>query len=149
MRNLAEFFQEMPPANWLLLINVFLLLLSVFFLVMLLRRRDFKDVAKSLEFQVELLERGQARLEQAVREEIARNRGELLTSARQQREELGQSLKGFNDSVLKGMTDMGQLLREQMESFSKQIQHVYGDQCPAAGDPAAGGGQPAAADTGR
>lgn len=124
MRNLAEFLQEMPPAHWLLLIIVFLLLLSVFFLVMLLRRRDFKDVAKSLEFQVELLERGQARLEQAVREEIARNRGELLTSARQQREELGQSLKGFNDSVLKGMTDMGQLLREQMESFSKQIQQV-------------------------
>jgi DNA recombination protein RmuC len=124
MRNLAEFLWEMPPADWLLLINVFLLLLSVFFLVMLLRRRDFKDVAKSLEFQVELLERGQARLEQAVQEEIARNRCELLTSARQQREELGQSLKGFNDSVLRGMTDMGQLLREQMESFSRQIQQL-------------------------
>ena len=59
-----------------------------------------------------------------MREEIARNREELLRSARQQREELGQSLKGFNDSILKGMMDMGQLLRGQLESFSRQIQQL-------------------------
>ncbi len=99
-----------------------MLLLVVILLVILLRRKGTEDLANYLEFQEDLLERGQARLEQAVREEIARNRGELLTSARQQRDELGQSLKGFNDSVLKGMTDMGRLLKEQMESFSMQIQ---------------------------
>ncbi len=51
-------------------------------------------------------------------------REESSSAGRQQRGELGHSLKGFNDSVLKGMTDMGRLLKEQMESFSRQIQQL-------------------------
>ena len=126
MQNLLIFLQGLHLAEWLLLISVLFLLFIVILLVALLRRKSPEDLITSLNLQGQLLEKGQARLEQAVREEIARNRSELLTSARQQRDELGQSLKGFNDSVLKGMTDMGRLLKEQMESFSLQVQQVMG-----------------------
>ena len=124
MPKLFEFLQTMRPADWLLLTSVMLLFVILILLIILVRRRGAKGLADSLAMQGELLERGQARLEKTVREEIAQNREELLLSARQQREELGQSLKGFNDSILKGMMDMGQLLRDQLESFSRQIQQL-------------------------
>ena len=124
MPKLFEFLQTMRPADWLLLTSVMLLFVILILLIILVRRRGAKGLADSLAMQGELLERGQARLEKTVREEIAQNREELLLSARQQREELGQSLKGFNDSILKSMMDMGQLLRDQLESFSRQIQQL-------------------------
>ena len=124
MQQLAEFFLRLRLADWLLWSTVLILFLVVILLVILVKRRSPEDLVDSLALQGELLERGQVRLEQTVREEIARNRGEASASARQHREELGQSMKGFNDSVLKGMTDMGRLLKEQMESFSLQIQQV-------------------------
>ncbi len=51
-------------------------------------------------------------------------REESAAAARQQRQELGQSLQHFNDSLLKGLTEMGQLLKEQMESFARQMQQL-------------------------
>ena len=51
-------------------------------------------------------------------------REESAVTAKQQRQELGESLQGFNASVLKGMTEMGQLLKEQMESFARQMQQL-------------------------
>jgi DNA recombination protein RmuC len=124
MPKLFHFLQTMRPADWLLLTSVLLLFVILILLIILVRRRGVQGLADSLAMQGEMLERGQARLEKTVREEMARNRDELLRSARQQREELGQSLKGFNDSMLKGMMDMGQLLRDQLESFSRQIQQL-------------------------
>jgi DNA recombination protein RmuC len=124
MPKLFQFLQTMRPADWLLLTSVLLLFVILILLIILVRRRGVQGLADSLAMQGEMLERGQARLEKTVREEMARNRDELLRSARQQREELGQSLKGFNDSMLKGMMDMGQLLRDQLESFSRQIQQL-------------------------
>ena len=124
MPNFNQLLLVMRLTDWSLLISVLMLLIIVILLLILLRRKGTEDLANSLEFQGELLEKGQERLEKAVREEIARNREEFLLSSRQQRQELGQSMKGFNDSILKGMTDLGQLLREQMESFSRQIQQI-------------------------
>jgi len=51
-------------------------------------------------------------------------REETGTNLKQHREEVGQSLKSFNDSVLRGMTDMGGLLKDQMEAFSGQIRKL-------------------------
>ena len=124
MQNFAGLFQEMRLTDWLLLISVLMLFIIVILLMILWRRKGTEDLSNYLEFQWELLEKGQARLEKTVREEIARNREEFLINARRQRDELGQSLKSFNDSVLKGMTDMSRLLKEQMESFSLQVQQV-------------------------
>jgi DNA recombination protein RmuC len=179
MSQLTNFLMGLHLADWLLLVTVFLLLVIVILLVILVGRKGPDDLATSLSLQGELLARGQERLEKVVREEIAQNREESLSSSRhnreetsatlhtfatgiqslitgmrdtietglrviqtenskkldqmreensstgrQQREELGHSLKSFNDSVLKGMTDMGRLLKEQMESFSQQLQQL-------------------------
>jgi DNA recombination protein RmuC len=44
-----------------------------------------------------------------------------VENAKSMREEVGTSLKGFNDSVLKGMTGMAEAQRNQMEAFSNQL----------------------------
>jgi len=162
------------------LISLAFLLVAVFIMLLFLRRRlPATDLAGMISLQVELLEKGLARLEQVLREEISRNREEFLTSARrdreeltatlttfgqntqslllniretldqagrtlqvensakleqireesavnakQQRQELGESLQSFNSSVLRSMTEMGQLLKEQMESFARQMQQL-------------------------
>jgi DNA recombination protein RmuC len=46
---------------------------------------------------------------------------EGTASAKQTREEIGNSLRTFNDSMLKGMTGMSEVQRNQMEAFSGQI----------------------------
>lgn len=51
-------------------------------------------------------------------------REENAVAAKQQRQELGQSLQNFNDSLLKALTEMGQLLQDQMESFARQMQQL-------------------------
>lgn len=51
-------------------------------------------------------------------------REETGAGARQQRDEMAASLKSFNESVLKGMSDMGSLLREQMEGFLLRIRRL-------------------------
>ncbi len=159
---------------------VAILLVCVLIVVLLSwKRLPPQDLAAALTLQGEQLEKGLARLEQVLRDEIGRNREEFLASARrdreelvaslttfsqqtqtllltmretldqagrtlqaensrkleqireegavaakQQRQELGQSLQNFNDSVLKGMTEMGQLLKEQMEAFARQMQQL-------------------------
>lgn len=55
---------------------------------------------------------------------LDRMREETGANAKQQRDEMTQSLRGFNESVIKGMTDMGGLLKGQMEAFSGQIQKL-------------------------
>ncbi len=124
MFDLADFLRRVTFQEWLLIIAVLEVILIIMLGLVLFRRNGPEELAKLLTLQGELLEKGQERLEKMVREEIARNRGESLAGARQQREELGQSLKAFNDSVLKGMMEMGQLFKDQMESFSRQMQHV-------------------------
>ncbi len=148
-------------------------------LLFVLKRLPSGDLTAAVDRQGELLDKGLARLEQVVRDEIGRNREEFLASARrdreelaaslttfaqntqvlllnlretldqagqvlrsensakleqireesavaakQQRQELGQSLHHFNASVLNGMTEMGQLFKEQMESFARQMQQL-------------------------
>ncbi len=50
------------------------------------------------------IDRACERTERAVRDEIARNRAESASSARESREETAASLASLNDSVLRGMT---------------------------------------------
>ena len=85
MSQLANFLMGLHLADWLLLVTVLLLLVIVILLVILVGRKGPDDLATSLSLQGELLARGQERLEKVVREEIARNREESLSSSRQDR----------------------------------------------------------------
>jgi len=48
-------------------------------------------------------------------------RTEITTNAKQVRDEVNASLKGFNDSVINGMTRLGDGHKLEMESFAKQM----------------------------
>jgi DNA recombination protein RmuC len=84
-----------------------------------------------------------ARVERAVRDEIAKNRGEASAAARQSREELGNSLKasadtlakqfdaltqatsatlkGFNESLVNNIGEMAKLQKSQLAVFSERL----------------------------
>jgi len=57
----------------------------------------------------------------AVDERLKQIRDDTGNHARLLREEVGNSLKSFNDSVLKGMNGMAEIQRGQMDAFSAQL----------------------------
>jgi len=62
------------------------------------------------------------RLERGLKEELARSRGEFGVSSKALREEIGNSVKGFTDSVGKQMAGTSQLQVSQSEILVKQLQ---------------------------
>ena len=62
------------------------------------------------------------RLERGLKEDLARSRGELGLSSKALREEIGNSVKGFTDSVGQQMAGSSQLQVSQSELLVKQLQ---------------------------
>lgn len=67
------------------------------------------------------VEKSYERVERAVREEIANNREELASLSRQSREELSNTLKGFNDSLVNGMAQMANSQKSHLDVFSERL----------------------------
>jgi DNA recombination protein RmuC len=107
-------------ANALLLVIVALLVLIGILQGVLLKRRGGQEQA-ALQAGLTALDRTLERMERAFREEFARNREETTRSARPARDELGTSLKNFNDSVLKTLTQLSEAQTREMETFSAQL----------------------------
>jgi len=61
------------------------------------------------------------RLERAFREELARGRQEAAHGDRQAREELRRGLAQLTDSLLRRMTEVAGLQKDQLDSFSRQL----------------------------
>ena len=80
------------------IIAVVLLVINTTLLLLLLKKASKAD-AVSLASRLDAFEKAQERTEQAVREEVARNRNELSNATREQRQELAQSIKTFGDGV--------------------------------------------------
>jgi DNA recombination protein RmuC len=97
-----------------------LLIAAVIGVFLLLSRRPEKEFSPLL-LRLESLEKNQERTERSVREEIAKNREETGQSGKQQREEIAASLKNFNDSVLKAMSEIAGGQRQQLEAFALQL----------------------------
>lgn len=91
--------------------------LSLIGLVLLavLLRRPTGDT--ELRGRVEALQRDLERVERSLREESA-NQGRGL------REEVGGTLKGFNDSVLTRMSEIAGLQKNQLDAFAQQLQRL-------------------------
>lgn len=70
---------------------------------------------------IQSVEKTYERTERFLREEIAMNREEAAGGFRSSREELANSLKAFNDSILKGMNGMAEVQQKQLESFAGQL----------------------------
>ena len=90
--------------------------LIIILLVILIRR-----TGSSGNHTLEMLEKAADRTERAVREEIAGNREETDRNARLAREEVSTTLKAVNDSVIKSMSGMADIQRQQMDSFSSRL----------------------------
>jgi DNA recombination protein RmuC len=110
-----------------ILLTVLIVLVVVgFFLLFRLAARRPKPDLDPLLARLEAFEKGQERGERALRDELSRSREASLVQGRSLREEMAGSLKGFNDSVLKQLSDLVSIEKQQLEGFSGQIDKLKG-----------------------
>jgi DNA recombination protein RmuC len=74
--------------------------------------------------RIDSLERILERQERLLREELARSREEALQSARQGREESAAAVSAFGDSLLKRMSEIAGLQKDQLEIFALQLKEL-------------------------
>ncbi len=109
----------------LLLIMILILAVVVVALLLLLLTRSGRPVA-ALEARLELLARGEERLERTLREELAKNREEGSAGSRQGREELATSFKNFGEALQKRMIEIAQFQKAQLDTFAQQLKGLTG-----------------------
>ena len=100
-----------------LLILLLLSTLTCLALLVLLLRRSGGETAGRLD----LLDRSLERNERAFRDELARLREEMVQQEREGRQEQGNSLRAFGESLLKRMTDIAGFQKSQLDTFSEQL----------------------------
>jgi DNA recombination protein RmuC len=104
----------------LLALIILMILVSLLLIIRLLKRRP-EEIAVQLQENFTHLENRLERLENSVRDEITRNRGEATLNARQAREELSSALRSFSDSLLNRINETARMQKGQLDSFSKQL----------------------------
>lgn len=104
----------------LLIITIAILLLNTFFILKLSKEERNKnfDELKSL---FESLEKGLNKLESSSKDEFARNREEFSKNSKETREELTNSFRTFGDSVSGRMSEIANLQKNQLDTFSNQL----------------------------
>jgi DNA recombination protein RmuC len=101
----------------LLIVSTVLAAASVVLLIVLMSRSS----SMKIEIGLDSLEKSQGRIEKILKEELSQNREETTDNSKRLREEMIYSLKSFNDSVLTNMTNISNLQKDQLDSFSKQL----------------------------
>jgi len=101
-------------------ITILLLAGILVFLIVLAKRRPLVDPSPLLP-HFESMRQGQERTERAVREEIAKNREEASSHARSLREEVGATLKGTNDTLVRTLGEVSAAQHKRLEGFSAQL----------------------------
>ncbi|MBC2725522.1 DNA recombination protein RmuC [Desulfosporosinus sp.] len=102
------------------LIQIILGIITIILLVIIIIRSSTHPFVK-FESKFDSLEKNLERNERIVNGEISKNREEASTNARQVREELNQSVRLFNDSVLARMAEIAGLQRDQLNIFATQL----------------------------
>ncbi|AET67606.1 hypothetical protein Desor_1995 [Desulfosporosinus orientis DSM 765] len=102
------------------LILIILAAITIILLIILLSRVA-RNPLKNFESQFAGLEKNLERNERLVNGEIAKNREEWSSNSRQMREEVNQSVRLFNDSVLARMSEIANLQRNQLDIFAAQL----------------------------
>src|SRR5258708_4833972 len=85
----------------------------------MLRKR--KESSAEIKERLVVLESGQQRVEQVVRDEIAKNRDELSVAAKTSRQELSASMGSLADSNAKRILEIGNGQKNQLDSFARQL----------------------------
>ncbi|AFQ43733.1 DNA recombination protein RmuC [Desulfosporosinus meridiei] len=104
---------------WIELILIAMVGIAIILIIILLTRS--RNPYAKLENQFNLMEKSLERNERLVNGEIAKNREETSLNAKQIREELNQSVRSFNDSVLSRMSEIANLQGNQLDIFSNQM----------------------------
>lgn len=100
---------------------VLILFVIIIILLVILLFRSSRSPFILFESKFVALEKSLERNERHVNGEISKNREESTTNARQVREELNQSIRLFNDSVLARMAEIANLQRNQLDIFAIQL----------------------------
>ncbi len=100
------------------LILILLLTVTCLVLLLLLLRRTGGE---STTGRLDLLDRSLERSERALRDELARLREEMGQQGREGREEQGNALRAFGESLLKRMTDIAGFQKSQLDTFAEQL----------------------------
>src|SRR5436190_1016119 len=74
-------------------------------LIVLLRRRGTSENSIQVSGHLDTLQKGVERVERSVRDEITNSRQVSTQDARSQRDELSNTLKNFNDSIVRVVSD--------------------------------------------
>lgn len=80
--------------------------------------------SSTLETRIDSLERLLERQERLIRDEFARNREELQSVARQGREENSKTVSAFGDSLMKRMSELAGLQKDQLDIFAGQLKSL-------------------------
>src|SRR5229473_5896512 len=104
----------------LLIATILLLLVVIALLIVLLRQRSASDLSP-LRHRFDSLEKSHDRIERSLRNDIAKNREEASSNARQAREEVSNTLRAFGDSLQTRMTNIAGLQKNQLDVFSQQL----------------------------
>lgn len=92
------------------------------FLIIMIMMRIGKNQQKDFLVSFAAIEKAIERVERTVNDEMAKNRGENGFSARALREEVGNTLTKFTESVLKRMNENTAAQLAQLETFAQQLQ---------------------------
>jgi DNA recombination protein RmuC len=93
------------------------LLLVIAGLLALLVQRSFRNPLATAEVRFNALERNQERAERLLHDEMAKNRDE----SKRDRQELNDSFRAFNESVLRRMAENATAQKDQLDIFSGQL----------------------------
>jgi len=104
----------------LLIANLALLAIVIVLQFVSLGRSKPTDLAP-LNQAFDNIEKSLQRVETAVRDEIAKNRGESSLAALQSRNELGATLEGFNDQLVASINNLGNLQKDRIDLFAQQL----------------------------
>lgn len=100
------------------LILLLILAVACLVLLMLLLRRTGGETTAG---RLDLLDRSLERSERALRDELARLREEMGQNSREGREEQGNAMRAFGESLLKRMTDIAGFQKHQLDTFAEQL----------------------------
>src|SRR5262249_4603321 len=107
------------------MIELFLLItncvLIIIVLAMVVRRSSSNREAQVLS-QLDTVEKGLERVERSMREEMSHNSPEGQADSRTQRDELTATLKNFNDSVLRVVSETGGGHNRELTAFGESLQ---------------------------
>ncbi|QEM68454.1 DNA recombination protein RmuC [Geobacter sp. FeAm09] len=109
------------PLFYLLLI---VSLMSLILVALVLARLSRIASGASLDARIDALERQLERMERMLRDELARGREEAQLSARQAREEETLLVNSLGDSLLKRMSEIAGLQKNQLDIFAGQLKNL-------------------------